>query len=423
MRFFGRRVRLKLLLLAGLALSACGIGANSRMANPPATHVGPARGPVLPIAEVATWSATPAPLTQIPFAFPPGPDAQVCVFDWPRRDVFVYPGTGPGVVNLSVVNPGQYLYDDLRNSYLYDAWREEQVILVDGREVGGFAFFPSMTAHYTLYFIGQSDPRLAAQLTGFAYVKLDEAASPSVSAWLGGSEGASPEASPSESPSPAPSVSPAPSPSPSPSPSAAPSEAPTPSLYYATSSSAPSVTIPPPDDISARLGKPRFLTKINALAVLHGGVTSISVNIIGDAVVFTTGDGGLYLYTPFHPQVVALLPEAFVKGRFHAAGATIDPIWGRYVVWRDTALQGLFVLDRWTGQIDPVPYTRLGIGLVAVIGPSFFENDPFNVVFVAVFEDGTLRLMAYNILTEQLLNLTLLNMLATGVRAPVDLSR
>lgn len=360
-----------------ILVGACGLPAKHTGAAPtqpvPSPLDGLGRGPALAIPGgiPSTPSASPSPFAQIPFPFPPGPGAHVAVFDRPRQEVFYYPGAGPGVENVFTLNPGQYYYDDTRNIYLLDAWREEQIKLVDGHEVGGFAFYPTFDGNYNLYFLGQCNPKLAALGIGFAYVKHDAAATPSID-----------------------------------------------TTDYATYSAAPSVTAPIAADISAYLGKPIFLAKINALAVLHGGLTSISVNGAGDAVVFTTADGGLFLYSPFHPQVVALLADTLIEDEFHAAAASIDPIWGRYVVWLDTKRRGVLCLDRWTGMIDTMPYANLALDPVAISVLGFYENDPFEVVFILTLRDGTTRLIAYNLVTELVLNLTILNAFTTlhGVR-------
>jgi hypothetical protein len=333
----------------------------------------PGRGPVLPIPEglPSSPSASPSPFPQLPFAFPfpPGPRSQLCVFDRPRLDVLPFPGTGPGIENTFTLNPGQYYYDDHRDVLLYDAWQELQIKLVDGREVGGFAFAPAFDSNYHLYFLGTSDPKLATQGLGFAYLLNEAAATPGVDV-------ASPVVD---------------------------------VAHYATSSWAPSVTVPPQVPIIPRLIKPYSLTKINAVAALHGGINTITPDGNNDAVVFSTGDGGLYLYTPPHPQVYALLPDELIDNDGGATGAVIDPIWGRYVVWQEIGRQSLLVLDRWTGQIDTAPYILLAPDIVSASAPFFEENDPYSVIFTLTQRNGTTRIAVYNILTEQLLNLTVLN--------------
>ncbi|HEY9855546.1 MAG TPA: hypothetical protein V6D05_07405 [Stenomitos sp.] len=391
-------------------------------AGPVAWPIG--RGPVLPISlsGPASDSITPGPFTQVPFIAPPDQRAQLAVYDLPRKEILYYPGTGPGIENVATFVPGQYLYDDRRNLYLFDAWREERVVLVDGKlEVGGFAFFPSMSGDAHLYFLGQSDPALAARGIGFAYVKYDTTVAP-VFGDLGGatsSATSSPSPSPNSSGSPSPSDSASPEPSESESP--APSPTPTPLIdqtKYATVSTAPAITVVPGAEITWYLAKPRFLTKINALAARHGGVTSIAVDGLNTLVVFTTADGGLYLYTPQEPQVTALLPNQTIVDNFHAGAASIDTVWGRFVVWNDTLRRGLFCLDLWTGHIDVMPYANLALDAVAASAPVFVESDPFNVIFLVTLKDGTFRVICYNIVTEQVLNLSLLNDFLTSFPFP-----
>ena len=158
------------------------------------------------------------------------------------------------------------------------------------------------------------------------------------------------------------------------------------------------------------LGRPAFLSKVNALAAQHGGLTSIAVDGPGDWLVFTTGDGGLYLYDIRRLRVQALLPDELSSGRFHAIGATIDPVWGRYVVWTDAVRQSLFILDRWAQRLDTVPYAAIAWNADEVTG-SFQGNDPFNVVLLSLAADGSFRLMTYNLLTELLTRITWLDAL------------
>ncbi len=387
-----------------LALSACG-PATGPQATPVQGPPGRMQAVPLPAGMPATYSASPEPFTQVPFPVPPGLDARLGVYDVPRREIFYYPQVGPGIINVGILTLGQYFYDTVRDIFLYDAWREEQIKLVDGDEVGGFAFFPSFSARHHLYFLGQRDPTLAAQFIGLAYVKYETTATP-----VFGESGSGEEATSSPSPGA--------SPSPDPSETASPSFS---ASQYATSSSAPSITVVPGAEIDWYLAKPRFLSKINALAVRHGGLTSINVDGANTAVVFTTTDGGLYLYTPLAPQVVALLPNAAISDNFHAAFAAIDPVWGRFVVWHDTARRGLFTLDLWTGLVDSMPYANLALDAVNVQAPAFVESDPYHVFFAVELADGTFRILCYNLVTEQVTNLTLLNMFLMGFpRKPLE---
>lgn len=303
-----------------------------------------------------TPAASPATFIRVPFAYPPGPDARVCVYDRSVQDVYAFPGTGPGVTAAFELANGQYYYDDARHIYLYDMWREEQIKLVDGFEVGGFAFTATFDGNNRLYFLGQSDPELAAQFIGLAYMM--------------------PEA---------------------------PSTA---SVNVATWSLLPS---PPPPEIGPYLCKPRFLSVINAFGVLHGQLTGITSNTPGDLLVFTTGDGGIYFYSVPQRRIFPVFADDALNGGFFATLPSIDPIWGRYVVWQDTKRKGLLVYDRWLGHVDTVPYANLAQGNIQASAPSFYDADPYHVVFTITLPGGDTKLIGYNILTEQVLNLTILN--------------
>lgn len=155
------------------------------------------------------------------------------------------------------------------------------------------------------------------------------------------------------------------------------------------------------------LGKVFFLSPINAVGERHGGISSINVHDAGEPVVFTTGDGGLYAYYPATDRVESLLVAEV--GGMHAHDVNIDPVWGRFVVWTDTEREGIYLLDRWSGQVDPLPITRLGF--LEASGPSFSGKDPYHVLFTATLEDGSTRLMAFDIVTERLDALALFNLL------------
>lgn len=322
----------------GLLLPGC---QKADSAVGPGSPIG--RGPAIPLAvgDPATASASPAPFERVPFAF--GPLAQLAVYNRASMDVLVFPGAGTGLENFTEHAPYEVVFDDGRDIWLLDIWKEERVKLVDGREVGGFAFAPAFDGQDNLYFLGTSHPD---QTHAFAFVKPSRGASPSAGVVLG-----------------------------------------------------------------PYLGKPRFLAAINALARAHGGVTSLNVDGLGHLVVFTTGDGGVYLYFPVTQRVQSLLATEEIAESGAAEGANLDPVWGRYVVWTDARRQGLWVFDRWTGHLDPVPYIRFGPGVLAASAPQFFGSDPTHVVFTLTLQDGGTRLLAYDLLTERIETLSLLNLL------------
>lgn len=329
------------LLAAGLAwIMGCHHAEPAAVAPPVSVGRWPAVVPS--IGMPATMSATPAPFERAPFVY--GPFGELAVYDRASMDILLFPGAGRGLENPSEYAPYQLCFDDRRDIWLLDVWKEERLKLVDGREVGGFAFSPSFDSHDNLYFLGSSrSDREAAR----AYAKF------------------------------------------------APTEA--------------SESLPAP--LGPYLGKAHLLVAINALAARHGGVTGISVNGPGDLVVFATVDGGVYLYDPRTHQVQALLASDELADRGAATSATLDPVWGRFVVWEDARRHGLWVFDRWTGQFDPVPYSRLGMGRVSASSPQFYGNDPYHVVFTATFADGGSRLLVYDLVTERMETLSLLNLL------------
>ena len=355
-----------MMTLISLSLASCGAAPNSSSAHSslPKPLEGVGRGPVFPIDQNAasTPGASPSPFTQIPFPYPPGPQARLAVFDRPRQEVFYYPASSSGIENVTTFNPGQYYYDDGKNILWLDAWREEEIKLVDGKEVGGIAFYPDTDANYHLYFIGQGNSSCASQMSGFVYECDEASASPPID-----------------------------------------------TSHYATLSAAPSITAPVQPDMAPSLATPRALTLINALAALHGQVTSLSTDAAGDSLAFTTGDGGLYLYNTQHPQVLPLLADEVVTGGFHATTCILDPVWGRYVTWQDTARKGLYCLDRWTGRIDGMSYANMALNAVSASSPMVFESDPYEIVYILTFKDGSTRLAMYHILTEQVLDLAILN--------------
>lgn len=305
----------------------------------------------IPEGDSSSLSALPMPFERLPFAF----NGQICVYDREIQDVYVYPGTGPHAQGVFELHPGQYCFDDARHIMLFDSSREEQIKLIDGSEVGGFAFSPAFDDERRLYFLGQRDCKLAGQHVGLAYT-VSEAAS----------------------------TIPAP---------------------LTSFGSLPA----PPSDIGSYLGKPRFLSVLNAFAVLHGQLTSIDVDGSGRTVVFTTGDGGIYLYSVLEHRVLPLFADEAIKGGFFAKAASIDPIWGRYIVWQDTKRKGILLFDSWQGTLDLMPYANLALGNVEASAPSFYGHDPSHVVFTIKLPGGQTKLLCYNILTEQLLNLTVLN--------------
>lgn len=351
------------ILLLALALSSCG---RRQFLAPQEVSLSSAELPppleILPVPQADPGSAValPSPFVRLPFAH----HGQICVYDRTIQDVMIYPGTGPNAQSVSELDEGQYYFDDTRHVMLFDSWREEQVKLVDGSEVGGFAFSPAFDDAHHLYFLGQKDRKLASQRVGLAYMV-----------------------------------------------SEAPTELPLTSF----------ASLPNPPDIGSSLGKPRFLSVLNAFALLHGQIRSLDVDGPGKTVVFSTGDGGIYLYSILERRLFPLFADEVVRGGFHAVAVAIDPVWGRYVVWQDARRKGLILYDRVQGELDTMPHANLASGKSEVSAPAFNGHDPHHVFFTAKQPGGQTKLQCYDILTEQVLNLTVLNAFKTQDRARVAL--
>ncbi len=347
-------------------------GAVRREGDAPDPQVGTSPSP--PVSP-APYFASPAPYERLAYALPPGREALLWVYDRASQDILVFPGAGVGIDNVAEWNPYQFYYDDGRSIFLLDSPREIRITLVEGVEVGGFAFAPSFDGRDQLYFLGTADPERAQAGIGYAYVK--RAPQEGFEDTLGmatGSVGGS--------------------------------------MSATDSVLAPATGIGEAFPVGPMLGKPVYLTAINAVGALHGGISSLNVAGSGDWAVFTTGDGGLYLFDTRRVEVQAVIAEAEISGGVHASLANIDPVWGRFVVWQDTERRSLFILDRWTRRFDVVPYVAIAWDAVDVGRPSFYGTDPYEVVLLVTLPGGAFRLMAYNLVTEQLTNLSLLNMIA-----------
>lgn len=156
------------------------------------------------------------------------------------------------------------------------------------------------------------------------------------------------------------------------------------------------------------VAKPVYLSPVNAVGARHGRISSVNINGAGDALVFTTAEGGLYLYNQWTCEVHELRTNREL-GEGRASSVGIDFPWGRWVVWEDFVLQRIFLLDRWTGLIDTVPYANLALDALAVRFPFFSGYDPWHVFFTVFLPDGSMKLYAYDHRTEAISNLTLLN--------------
>ncbi|HEY9899560.1 MAG TPA: hypothetical protein V6D00_10300 [Pantanalinema sp.] len=297
------------------------------------------RGPAIPIGldVPATPSATPGTWQRIPFVYPLTSDrGTFALYDRATPDILVFPGAGFGLNSITELTTTRYAFDDGRNVYQYDIVTEERTKLVDGMTVGGFAFGPNSDDRNELFFLGTSDPRLAADRIGFLFVTLDYPGS------------------------------------------------------YA--------------------GKPMGIGPVNALAALHGGVASFDVDSAGETIVFTTADGGLYLFQPIFQLVQDLLADQeFRQGFAHVV--TIDSKWARFVVWEDHRRDSILVLDRWTGLIDAVPEVGVVFNNIQASMPAFKNGDPFNLIFRFTTRDDPPdpRFAVYNLLTGDMALIPILN--------------
>lgn len=395
-------IRLVVALAVVLLLAIFGGGCPGP--RPPALDPG-GRGPAIPVPLdiPATPSASPSHYLRLAYALPPGPKARLWVYDLASQSVLVYPGAGRGIANVTEWNPEQFVYDDGRNIYLLDALREIRITLVEGLEVGGFAFAASFDAQDNWFFLGTADPELARRGIGWAYAKAaprttEEVTTPVATGEATGRATRSTTAGKATGSAKTENAT-----------GSTTSEEATESAGRIATESviAPILGIGLEFPLAPTLGKPVFLTKINAVGQVHGGISSINVTGSGDWVAFTTADGGLYLYQTRRAEVQKIL----IPTGSRASAANIDPVWGRYLVWVDTVQQRVYCWDRFTGLHDTLPYLSLAPDAITVEAPDFIDNDPYNVVFLVTLPHGAFRLVNYNLLTELITNLTLLNMI------------
>jgi len=340
-----RAITLMTGILALTRLWACGPVPTPATDGRSLESPGPAswRGTVFPglvVTPPATSGAAPEPADHYAFAFDTGGTSILARYRMDTHDVTFFPQAGEGLGSVSEPYPFVFFYDLDGDIVLYDVNREERVTLVDGREVGGFAFSPSIDKRDALYFLGTADPDLADQGIGFAYAAF----------------------------------------------------APTPPAsgdYHA------------PRDGDG-LSKVVAIAPINALADAHGGVTSLRIANKGGFAVFSTADGGLYLYRTDDHTVLNLLPTSILDQPAFADSPRVDPYQNRYVVWQDLSTRRTCVLDLWNGHVDVVPYLNGANGGSIDPAPSFI--DAYRIVFSVQppSEEGGAFLVLYDIRTESL---------------------
>ncbi len=136
--------------------------------------------------------------------------------------------------------------------------------------------------------------------------------------------------------------------------------------------------------------------------------------------VFTTGDGSLFLYDTRNPQVFQLRTNReFDRGE--ARFTTISPLFGRFVAWEDRVTHGVYLLDLENGNVQTLPYPDLLPGLdadstVLARVPFFYGADPFHLYVSVIRNDATFRIYEYAIYAETILNLTLLNVFSAPLQ-------
>lgn len=328
-----------------LCLAGCNRAPVS-MNAPPARlslPVGPIVGPLL--SDPSTPSVKPETFVRIPFAFPPGPCSQLFLYDDATKDIWVFPGAGRGIENVSEINPGQYCFDDKRTILIYDGQKECVIHPIDTCQAVEYAFVPSYDGNNNLYFIGTNDPAEAAAGVG----RLFGAFTP----------------------------------------------------------------IGPGAPATSSLGPPCTILEFEKIdAIPEEGVNSVSVTVEGSLLAFTTACGGLYLYTPFHPALWKL-----PIGPLHASQVTIDPIWGRFIAWIEPDEKRIFVLDRWTDCIDPVPFANLAASPFDVSMLGFQDNDPWHLFYFATIRgEASPHLLCYDLRDESVRTLSILNLVSNFFR-------
>lgn len=333
-------------ILVLLCLMGCSRAPAIESNAPRLLPMGPIVGPLLTPPDPSTSSVKPEVAKRLGFAYPPGPDAQLFLYDDTQKDVWVFPGAGEGIENVYELNPGQYCFDDKRTIFVYDEQQERLIHPIDTCRVVEYAFVPTYDGNYNLYFIGTNDPSEAEEGVGTLY-----------------------------------------------------------GAFTPFGKSAPA---------TSSLGLPCTileLPKVNEIR--EGGVNSVCITSEGSLLGFTTACGGLYLYTPFQPALWKL-----PIGPLRASQSTIDPIWGRFIAWKEPDQKRIYLLDRWTDCIDPVPFANQAENLVDVTMLGFQDSDPWHLFYFATIrgEASPTRLLCYDIRDESVRTLSILNMVPNAFR-------
>ncbi|MBU6428913.1 MAG: PD40 domain-containing protein, partial [Cyanobacteria bacterium REEB65] len=153
------------------------------------------------------------------------------------------------------------------------------------------------------------------------------------------------------------------------------------------------------------------LSKVNAVGLLHGGITWIRISANGRWAVFTTGDGCLFTYDVVNP-VVYQVTDANVAACF-AMDPDISPD-GSQIVWTGIGPDGslkIFRYDRVAQLVDPMPFANLAMDAVDAFDPRFLGPDGSWIVYDVFTQShyGGLRVLGYNWITEFVRTFTILN--------------
>lgn len=289
-------------------------------------------------------------------AFPTslGQDGQLAVYDLDKEDVYLYPGAGTGIKQIGEIASDSFLFRQDFTLRVYNGQLEESHVLFDPRQVGGFAFYPYPDLLGSLYCLGSDSQFQAEEGLGQLF------------------------------------------------------RFPVPT---------PVGTVSFADVLSTRYPTPKAIsvTKVNALAANHGWIQSFFVNASSEVLYFTTGDGGLYLYTPQAPAVQEVRTNREV-GHGQAAFVTGDYLLGRRIAWEDRELKQVFMLDRATGLIETLQDSLPPLDGKAIADriPFFYLADPFHLYLVTHFKDGSYRLSSRDLRSGETTALTLLNVFLAG---------
>lgn len=336
----GRR-RMGWAMLLGLALVACsraGVG-DERLGFSPFV---PGAGVDDPTPSPSP-SASASPIPKIPFATLGGRNSLLALYDPNTFETLLFPGAGRPVFRVSEPYPGVFLFDDLRSIYLYGERSEVRTTVVDGAEVGGFAFDAATTRLQSLFFRGTADPAEAALGIGDVYVVAGK---------------------------------------------------PAPSGFH----------------LGPWLGKPASLTLVNALGRQHGGVRSFRSSVSERFYVFTTGDGGLYLFETLTGICRSLLPDDEITNGGRALEVRIDPFQERFVVWSDRSGLTFNMIDLVDGGITRFPYADLAVAGFVAFAPRFIDRTEVLFVIVDPERPRITRFLTYDIVTNHLKILAILNL-------------